>query len=83
MTEHVGFLCSSPVYEYGGFTFEVHSYCGPNPLRKDGELMVRIPKRFWDVWEQFRVLSKDEKDAAMVVWGGCQPIYRTVANDGG
>ena len=77
-TERIGYFCGPSVYEWGGFTFEVHSYFGPWPLRKDGEPRVYAPKGFWDVWEKFDALSREEKDAAMVHQGGCRPIYKTV-----
>lgn len=35
-----GFICSHPVYEYKGWTWE-STYSGPWPLRKDGEPMAR------------------------------------------
>lgn len=35
------------------YNFEYHHYCGPIPLRKDGEPMERIPKDFWEALEQW------------------------------
>ena len=39
-------MCGSKVYKYKGYFFEWHSFCGPSPLRKDGELSKKIPKGF-------------------------------------
>ena len=56
-----GFVCVHPVYKYDGYLFEVHSYCGPMPLRKDLEPRMNVPAGFWDMWERFKVLSDEEK----------------------
>ena len=77
-TELIGFVCGPSVYEWGGFTFEVHSYFGPWPLRKDGEPMARASKRFWEAMSKFEALSSDEQKRYRVVEGGCRPIYRKV-----
>lgn len=49
-------------YRYKRYYFEWHNYCGPSPLRKDGELSQRIPKGFWDMVEEFQALPSDEKE---------------------
>ena len=55
-------VCSTPVFEYGGYRFEFHRYSGPHPVRKDnGELFKRIPERFWDVFSEFDKISDNEK----------------------
>jgi hypothetical protein len=66
-----GWLCGPRIYEYKGVEFEVHSYCGPCPLRKDGSPKVRIPKTFWPLYEEFDKLSKEEKKKYHL-GGGCQ-----------
>ena len=73
MTKVTGFLCTSPVYEFGGWTFEFHRYCGPHPLKKDGQLRARIPATFWKMFDEFAELTKDEQKGYRV-GGGCIPI---------
>lgn len=60
-----GFVCGfHPIYEYGGFLFEVHRYHGPMPLRRsDLDPRKNTPKGFWDMWERFKVLSDEAKAA--------------------
>ncbi len=59
-----GFLClGGPVYEYGGWLFEIHSYCGPHPLnRRTLEPRVNIPAEFWQAWEEFEKLPDEERE---------------------
>lgn len=48
-------VCGPDVYKFEGWTFEVHSYLGPYPLKKNGDPYVHIPEAFWDVhrrWEK-------------------------------
>lgn len=65
-----GFICSAPVYKLDDFVFEVHSYCGPCPLRKDTlEPWKRFPSekhRFWKTWDKFSKLSKKEKEKYLI-----------------
>ena len=68
-----GILCKGGnVYQFEGWTFEVHSYCGPHPLNKDGELRATPPgRKFWAMWDRFDALSDEEKEACLVDRGGC------------
>ena len=51
-------LCmSGPFYRCEGYTFEVHSYFGPIPLKD----LDPIPKSFWDMWKRFDALSPEAK----------------------
>ena len=59
--EH-GFICGPKVYEYKGYSFEWHSYCGPSPLKKNGEPSQRIPKGFWDMIDDFCKLDATGKE---------------------
>ena len=65
-----GFVCVNNVYEYGGFLFEVHSYCGPHPLRKkDMKPYRKLPgekHKFWKVFYEWDKLSKAEQIATMI-----------------
>jgi len=57
-----GFVCGfEPVYEYDGYLFEVHSYFGPWPLRKNHERRVYVQAGFWDMWDKFSQLSDEAK----------------------
>lgn len=65
-----GFTCGPCVYEYKGVKFEMHSWCGPAPLDKKGN--PKAPNRaFYLLYEEFKVLSKEEKESCFVT-GGCQ-----------
>ena len=51
------------MYDFDGYLFEIHSYFGPIPLRRDNhDPRVNIPARFWDAWERFEKLSPAERD---------------------
>ena len=68
-----GFLCGPRLYEYEGWFFEEHSYCGPWPLRKDGELRQRAIRRFFQIIERFQQLPDAERTQYRV-GGGCVPL---------
>ena len=54
-------VCGPKVYEYDGWLFEVHSYCGPWPLRKsDYEPRENAGKRFWDMVSKWEKLQNRE-----------------------
>ena len=65
-----GFICGPRIYKYKGWFFEVHSYCGPWPLKKDGELRKRAGRVFWKVWASFDKLSKEDQEKHRE-GGGC------------
>ena len=60
-------ICSSPFYEYEYkgkvYRFEIHSYFGPLPLRKDFEPRQNTPAGFYDMYEEFSGLSNEEREA--------------------
>lgn len=62
--ETVGFVCGfHSVYDYDGYLFELHSYLGPVPLRKDThEPRTTKPAGFWPAWIRFQKLSKEEQE---------------------
>ena len=66
-----GFLCGPKLYRYDGLFFEVHSYCGPHPLKADGELKKQAGRKFWKMVEQFQALTDKEKSTYRI-GGGCQ-----------
>ena len=55
------YVCGPRVYRYEDTLFEVHSYCGPWPLRKDGAPKAHAPNAFWAMWERFRALPEAEQ----------------------
>ena len=65
-----GFLCGPRLYEFEGWFFEDHAYCGPWPLRKDAELRKRAGRTFYAVYDRFNKLSKEDKQKYRV-GGGC------------
>ena len=71
-----GYLClGGNVYCFQGWTFEVHDYCGPWPLNKDGSPRKTAPGRvFWKMWDAFEALSDEEREACLVERGGCVQI---------
>jgi hypothetical protein len=65
------FLCGPKIYEYDGWIFEFHYWCGPWPLKKDLELRKRAGKKFWNMFEKFNKIPIKEKENYRV-GGGCQ-----------
>jgi hypothetical protein len=63
------FIDGPTVYEYQGKLFEFHSYSGPHPLKKDGELTKRVGKKFYEFYAEFDKLPAEEK-AKYKVGGG-------------
>lgn len=58
-----GVVCGfHPMYDFGGFLFEVHSYFGPHPLsRKDRSTpLTNIPDSFWQMWERWEKVKNKE-----------------------
>jgi hypothetical protein len=54
------------IYEYKGFTFEMHHYCGPCKLKKNFEPAAAMGRRFWEVWSEWNQLTKKEKAATQI-----------------
>jgi hypothetical protein len=70
-----GIICSPVVYEYKGILFEFHSYCGPWPLKKSNHYPKKYAgKKFWDMWDEFSKLPKEEQMTYNIHRGGCQRI---------
>lgn len=54
---------AGPFYRFDGRYFEVHEYCGPVPLNRDGQPRNQAPGRgFWRTWEKFQKLSPEERE---------------------
>jgi len=64
-----GFLCGPKIYEYAGWIFEF-GYCGPWPLKKNGELRKKAGRKFYrDI--QPMIDMTDEEKREYRVGGGC------------
>lgn len=64
-----GHISRPKIYCYKGWTFEIHSYCGPWPLRKDGELRKKAERVFWKMWKEFDKLEEEEKKKYLIGGG--------------
>jgi len=73
-----GFICGTNVHEYDGWVFEVHSYCGPWPLKRDGGLRARAGRKFYDMWDRFK--KEPNKDKFIWQQGGCRQIGQERGN---
>jgi len=71
MMQFTGWICFTPTYEYKGVTFEFHRYCGPWPIKKDGEPFKRAGKKFFDVFDEWFLLPEDEQETYRI-GGGCE-----------
>ena len=69
MMEMHGYICSTPLYEYKGWLFEVPTYAGPWPIRKDGEPFKRAGAKFWQAYSEWHAEPDPEQYR---VGGGCQ-----------
>ena len=67
-----GFMCSPPLYEFEGWSFE-YGYNGPWPWTKDGEPRKRAGKKFYDMLDRFFAQTKEEQENCRV-GGGCMRI---------
>lgn len=57
-----GHICFINIFEYKGYVFEFHPYCGFTPYKKNlSEPRKTIPSGFWDMVTEFIKLSKEEK----------------------
>lgn len=66
-----GYICSAPIYEFKGWTFEDHySSGGPWPLTRHGDPRKKAGRLFWKMYEEFSSLSDIDK-ALCRVGGGC------------
>lgn len=66
----MNFVCGPHIYEFGGWLFETHSYCGPWPLKKNFEPKQQAGRKFYKMFDRFYALSADEKEKYRV-GGGC------------
>ncbi len=67
-----GYICSTPIYEYRGWTFEFHAYTGGSwPLKKDGEPRKQAGRLFWKMFAEWNALPGEQREQYRVA-GGCQ-----------
>ena len=64
-----GHICSPPLYEYHGWTFEFGMASGPWPVRKDGELFKQAGAVFYDMFDKWFHATDREQYR---IGGGCQ-----------
>ena len=69
-----GSICSSNIYKFKGWIFEIHRYFGPWPLKKNGEPRKCAGDKFWKVCVEFDKLNEAEKKKCLCHEGGCKPI---------
>ena len=65
-----GFLCGPRIYQYDGWYFENHFYCGPWPLKKNGDPRKRAGRVFFKMFDRFSKLDKEEQQKHCL-GGGC------------
>jgi len=58
----VAIFCGPKLYKFNDWFFEWHSYCGPCPLKKNGETRKRAGRKFWKVVDEFQKLSDKQKE---------------------
>ena len=69
-----GIMCIANQYEHEGVRFEIMRGGEPIRLRKDGEPYKRMGKAFYDLYDRFRTLTEEEKQACKIR-GGCYRFY--------
>ena len=55
--KRVGCMTVANIYRYKGFYFEMHYFCGPIKLKKDGEPAKRTGRTFWKSFTEWHSLS--------------------------
>ena len=59
-------ITMADIYEYKGFIFEHHRYCGPCKLKKNWEPAAAMGRKFWKAWSEWYKLTKEEKAATQI-----------------
>ena len=62
-------ICSSPAYNFEGIFFEIHFWCGPYALTKNGRPIENRTKKFLEMYERFDKIKNKE---FYRVGGGCE-----------
>lgn len=61
-----GCVTCGNIYHYKGFHFDMHYYCGPIKLNKDGEMAKRTGRKFWKAFIEWQSLSKKEQQKFLI-----------------
>lgn len=61
-----GIITCPNIYQYKGFIFEFHHYCGPFKLKKDFEPAKLTGRKFYKVIKEWDKLSKKEKKKTLI-----------------
>ncbi len=59
-------LTVADIYEYKGFIFEFHRFCGPIKLKKNWEPAAREGMKFYRVIDEWVKLSKPEQESTRI-----------------
>lgn len=65
------FICRPHTYHFKGLTIETPAWCGPWPVRKNGEPYQRLPRRVREIMDEFCALSDP---SPYRVGGGCVEV---------
>lgn len=61
-----GVICLPNIYQYGGFTFEFHNYCGPIKLRKDLEPAKNSGRKFFKILDEWNKMTDIDKEKTKI-----------------
>ena len=61
-----GIMTVPNVYQYKGFTFELHTFFGPVKVNKNFEPAAAMGRKFYKVYREWNKLTKDEKAATQI-----------------
>lgn len=64
-----GVIHLADIYQFKGYTFEWHRFCGPVLCRKDMEPAKRQPgvkSKFWRVIDEWQKLPTDKKEQTRI-----------------
>ena len=62
-----GFICLPNIYQYKGFIFEWHYWCGPIRLRKNGEATKLQGRKFFKIAQEwYDTLNKKQKEKTRI-----------------
>lgn len=59
-------LTIANIYSYGGFLFEMHFFCGPQKLNKNGEPASRMGRKFFKAFSEWNKLTKKQQEKTRI-----------------
>lgn len=71
MSRISGIVCSSPVYHFEGWTFEINKISGPWPCTALGNPFKRAGNKFWDMIDKFNSIPSPVREEFCIDRGGC------------